>query len=140
MKWRRADEPPCRKGQEQPEYIDNSTEQCILPYGEYTSMKIETYNMIKCALDKDGDLTPEERKRMLKSLKSYNDKEEKFARLGRILKGTEVAKRLNLSTRTIRNYRKQGLILPFCPKGRKNATGYLESEVDAFLASHGVSA
>lgn len=103
-------------------------------------MKIETYNMIKCALDNDGDLTPEERKRMLKSLKSYNDKEEKFARLGRILKGTEVAKRLGLSPRTIRNYRKQGLLHPFCPKGRKNATGYLESEVDVFLASQGVPA
>ena len=103
-------------------------------------MKIETYNMIKCALDNDKELTAEDRKRMLKSLTSYNGKEEKSARPGRILKGTEVAKRLNLSTRTIRNYRKQGLLLPFCPKGRKNATGYLESEVDAFLASHGVSA
>lgn len=108
--------------------------------GEIEIMKQNTYAMIELALNADDEVLPEEKKSLLKYLASYNGKAEKSAQPGRILKGTEVAKRIGVSSKTVRNYRNQGLLPPFCPKGRKNATGYLESDVEAFLASHGVPA
>ena len=103
-------------------------------------MKENTYKMIELALKGDGDVSEEGQTRIMEFLHSFNGKSENAKHPDRILKGTEVAKRLGLSSRTIRNYRKQGLLHPFCPKGRANATGYLESDVNAFLATHGVPA
>ena len=96
-------------------------------------MKQNTYKMIELALNGDDEVSPEEKRSLLQYLASYNGP----ARPGRILKGEEVANRLGISSRTVRNYREQGLLVPFRPEGRVNATGYLESDVDAFLAAHG---
>lgn len=90
-----------------------------------------TFFAVKAILDADSTLDAGRRKAVLAALRG----ETKGATIqreppARILKGIEVARLLGVCRKTVQNWRKRGLLVPF--KTGKNATGYLERDVLAF--------
>ena len=104
-------------------------------------MKDNTLKTLENVLAMDDSIPKEHRERILDAAKNYNQPEpDNGPRLSRLLKATEVAKRLGVCVKTVRNWRDQGLLVPFVPPGKTKAAGYWEKEVERFQLSNGVPA
>lgn len=99
-------------------------------------MKEATLKTIENVLAMDDSITKEHREKILTAAKYFNPpekKEEEERHLPTILKEKEVAERLGVCPKTVRNWKKEGKLHPFNPCGKKKVTGYLKSEVERFL-------
>ena len=102
-------------------------------------MLAKTAAMIKGLAEMDGTITPEQLQAGLKTLAGETsepggsdivNKEP----IDRLLSVGQVAEILNLSTKSVLRYCKNGLLRRIVRRGGKRATGILESSVRAFVA------
>ena len=91
-------------------------------------MRKETLSKIRTLIGADNTLTPRERSFWEGATASPASWE-----LPRLMKASEVAEAIGVSTSRVRAYAKQGLLKSVNPSGRRRA-GYTEESVRAFLS------
>lgn len=97
-----------------------------------------TKNAVKSILLTDTSLSPDDRSGMLSALVAYGRGDSnKGEKVPRLLRRKEVAARLGVSHRTVDKLHSEGLIKKFFFKGRKRASGFLESDINAILLANG---
>ncbi len=98
-------------------------------------MKQTTKAIVQAALAADDSIRCECAEAALRLLAS-NKAEAAPADVGQVLKASDVAKRLCVTTRTVRDFARRGLLRPVFGGGRKRL-GFLAEDVRAFLATRG---
>lgn len=101
-------------------------------------MTTTTKTIVQAALASDGTIPGDVAEAALRLLAS-NKAETSPADVGQVLKASEVAKRLCVTTRTVRDFARRGLLRPVFGGGRKRL-GFLAEDVRAFLATRGPAA
>ena len=102
-------------------------------------MLAKTAAMIKGLAEMDGTITPDQLEAGLKALSGETSEPSGFdivnkTPIDRLLSVGQVAEILNLSTKSVLRYCKNGLLRRIVRRGGKRATGILESSVRAFVA------
>ena len=95
-----------------------------------------TFEIIKTTLKADTSLTPEERRRLLATIRAggQQPKQKPTVRAGpRILRRREVAKRLGVTMRAIDKWAREGILRKVKLPGRVRGCGFLESDVEHLM-------
>ena len=96
-----------------------------------------TKTIVQAALASDGTIPGEVAAAALRVL--AENKVDAPADVGQVLRAGEVAKRLAVTTRTVRDFARRGLLHAVKGSGKKRL-GFLASDVRAFLESRGPAA
>ena len=99
--------------------------------GERKPMTQTTKTIIQAALDSDGTIPAEVVNAALRIL-AENKADATPGDVGQVMRASEVAKRLAVSTRTVRAFARRGLLRPVKGGGKKRL-GFLAEDVRAFM-------
>lgn len=97
-----------------------------------------TKTIVQAALASDGTIPGDVADAALRLL-AANKTDAPPVDVGRVLKASEVGKRLGVTTRTVREWSRAGLLRPVFGSGRKRL-GFLAEDVRAFMESRRAAA
>ena len=92
-------------------------------------MQTQTRTAISALIVADGTIAKEAANRALAILEGASESKP----VGRILKTMEAARRLGVTTKTLRDWSKSGALKPVYVPGRKLRSGYTEESVRALV-------
>ena len=100
-------------------------------------MTTSTLDIIKSVLKNDPTLNPADISRIVGVMQAPKQEADQEPEKPRILRRSEVAKRLSVSTRSVDLYTAKGLLRKVKLPGQSRAAGFLESDLNKLILSLG---